>query len=448
MASLSGSRIGRYKVGELIGVGGFAAVYEGRDEGLDADVAIKVLADHVSLDPDTRVRFLNEGRLMRKVDHAGVLTVHDVGETDSLQPYLVLQKVEGGSLADRLDQPGASVTGNDLRRAATMLASALEALHNAGIVHRDLSPGNVLLTGSPGAESFLGAGEQLILGDLGLAKDLSVHSGMTSGGGTNGFAAPEQLLPATTVTTAADIYGASALIAHLAERSTDSALKRRVERALEAGLSAEPSERPASIKQWRTMVLDAIDGHDEPVPSSRGLLPVLLGVAVLAVAAIASLMLLSDRSSDELDLLLFSETGVATSWRDQSWGEFDEDTALASLSDFGAVSFITDRPHTPPSEHFVVARLTNVVGTPDVGLRINAADGTELAVCNVLGTELMDIDGTDVRISVPSTLLGDYEAVSRVAIMDRADSAVEFTLEELAIYRELGNPPPSSASCG
>ena len=274
MADLRGTTIGPYRIDELLGTGGFATVYRGRDQRLDTDVAIKVLADNHSLDPDIRERFLGEAQVLRQVDSAETLTVYDLGETKEGSPFLVLELADRGDLEARVGSrrnDGWTPTGSDLELVADLLASALAALHGNRIIHRDITPRNLLIRSTHAGSSatpkgaLLAGDERLLLGDLGLAKDLAARSGITAGSGTSGFAAPEQRVVAATVDERADVYGASALMLWLATGATpgsDSALAKpnwmrdETYRALLQGVADDPIQRPASLEAWRNQLGD------------------------------------------------------------------------------------------------------------------------------------------------------------------------------------------------
>lgn len=195
--------IGRYRVEGVIGAGGFATVYLARDDRLDATVAIKVLAENHCLDPDVRERFLKEGRVLRRIGSPHVVAIHDLGETERAQPYLVLDHADRGTLAERVAarradggwRPGTA----DLLCIARALTDSLAAVHAGNVVHRDIAPRNLLLRSTRGPEAdgaaaceIVAADERLLLADLGLSKDLAVASGLTVAGGTAGFTPPEQ----------------------------------------------------------------------------------------------------------------------------------------------------------------------------------------------------------------------------------------------------------------
>lgn len=215
------ARIGRYHVVALIGTGAFATVFHARDDRLDADVAVKVLAENHSFDPDLRERFITEGHLLRRVDSPHVVKVFDLGETETGRPFLVLDLALGGDLGARRRAIGAGpVSIPDVMGAAAQVAAALGALHAERVVHRDVTPGNLLIRSTVGAPPaprgrLLGAGERLLLADLGLSKDLALASGLTVGAGTAGFTPPEQR-DAAWIDARADIWSASALLVWLA----------------------------------------------------------------------------------------------------------------------------------------------------------------------------------------------------------------------------------------
>ena len=192
----AGMRLGPYEIGSPLGAGGMGEVYRARDTRLDRTVAVKVLPAHLAQDPDRRLRFEREARAASALNHPHICTIHDVGHQDGID-YLVMEHLEGETLADRLEK-GALPQEQALRIGA-QLADALDRAHRAGIVHRDLKPGNVMLTKT---------GAKLL--DFGLAR-IAEPAGIASGGlstfptqtkplteagswlGTFQYMAPEQL---------------------------------------------------------------------------------------------------------------------------------------------------------------------------------------------------------------------------------------------------------------
>ncbi len=200
------TQIGPYRVERLLGLGSFATVWLGFDPTLGARVAIKVLADNWSHDLRVHERFLDEGRLLWRLDHPRLVRVLSVGELTDGRPYLVMAWAEGGSLRDRL-AAGPMPVGRSLALLREIAAGAT-VLHDNGIVHRDLTPGNVLFRLPPDEHERdeFGAGEVLIA-DLGLAKAIAAASGLTARAGTPGFMAPEQDNPLAMVDTRTDVFG-------------------------------------------------------------------------------------------------------------------------------------------------------------------------------------------------------------------------------------------------
>jgi serine/threonine protein kinase len=186
MAELSGRMLGQYRLNELIGVGGMAAVYRARQESMDRDVAIKVMAAQLSGSEEFVARFEREARVIAKLQHPHILPVIDFGR-ESGQIYLVMRLVEGGVLSQRLAQTTLSIRQTD--RFLTQITSALEYAHQRGVIHRDLKPNNVLLDEQ----------DNVYLTDFGIAKMLAGTSAsqisLTATGsvmGTPAYMAPEQ----------------------------------------------------------------------------------------------------------------------------------------------------------------------------------------------------------------------------------------------------------------
>lgn len=269
--------IGRYRIRAVLGAGGFATVYRAVDERLDATVAVKVLAENHCHDPDLRERFLKEGQVLRRIGGPHVVTVHDLGETERGQPYLVLDHADRGNLSERVaERRSASWRPEpaDLLHVAETVADALAAIHASDLVHRDVAPRNLLIrservAGTRTGGALLAADERLLLADLGLSKDLASASGLTVGGGTAGYTPPEQRSDMAKVDAGADIWAASALLVWLLlDEPPDDAGRWRTHLAtswpdaltgaLARGLAWEPSDRPTSAPAWFAAVRDAL----------------------------------------------------------------------------------------------------------------------------------------------------------------------------------------------
>jgi eukaryotic-like serine/threonine-protein kinase len=186
-----------------LGRGGMGVVYKARHRQLNRMVALKMLGDGKHALPENRARFLVEGEAVARLHHPNIVQIHEIGEADG-HPFVTLEMLEGGSLADRLK--GATQPGRAAAALVATLAEAIHAAHQAGIVHRDLKPSNIL---------FDRDGVPKIV-DFGLAKRLEVEVGQTQTGqvmGTPSYMAPEQAQGLThQVGPRADIWALGAIL--------------------------------------------------------------------------------------------------------------------------------------------------------------------------------------------------------------------------------------------
>jgi serine/threonine protein kinase len=157
MALQPGKRLGPYEIVSPLGAGGMGEVYRGRDTRLQRDVAIKVLPEHLASNPQFKQRFEREARTISSLNHPHICTLYDIGRADEID-YLVMEYLEGETVARRLEK-GALPTEQVLRYGVEV-ADALDKAHRRGVVHRDLKPGNIMLTPQSGAKVL----------DFGLAK--------------------------------------------------------------------------------------------------------------------------------------------------------------------------------------------------------------------------------------------------------------------------------------
>src|SRR5215510_8269003 len=152
----SGTRLGPYEILSSVGAGGMGEVYRAKDTRLERTVAVKVLPKHLSSSTEVRQRFEREAKTISQLTHPHICTLYDVGNQDGVE-FLVMELLEGESLADRLGR--GPLPMEQVLRCGVEIADALEKAHRSGSVHRDLKPGNVMLTKS---------GVKLL--DFGLAK--------------------------------------------------------------------------------------------------------------------------------------------------------------------------------------------------------------------------------------------------------------------------------------
>lgn len=190
----------RYQVLELLGRGGMGEVRAGIDQQLDRPVAIKFLRADLADVRGVRDRFEREARAAARVSHPNVVAVFDIGEHDGV-PYIVMERLSGRTLAD--DLAVGAMEGARVRAVALELLGALGAAHRLGVLHRDIKPGNILVTDTG----------QVKVGDFGIAKLAEDRHDTTVGSmfGTVSYLAPERLAgkPATA---ASDVYSVGVVL--------------------------------------------------------------------------------------------------------------------------------------------------------------------------------------------------------------------------------------------
>ena len=196
MALVSGTKLGPYEVIAPLGAGGMGEVYRARDARLGRDVAIKILPQHLSSNPQLKERFDREARAISSLNHPRICTLHDVGHQDGTD-FLVMELLEGESLADRLRRGPLPL--KETLKIGMEVCEALDTAHRARIIHRDLKPGNIMLTKS---------GAKLM--DFGLAK--AAIAGMAVDGATAPLLSAARTVsggvsPLSPLTTAGEVLG-------------------------------------------------------------------------------------------------------------------------------------------------------------------------------------------------------------------------------------------------
>ena len=316
-----GTEIAGYRIEALVGRGGMGVVYRAHDMALDRPVALKLIAPAPAESERFRARFLRESRIAASIDHANIVPIHDAGEYRG-QLYIAMRYVEGTDLDALLQAAGAL----EPERALALLsqaASALDAAHQRGLVHRDVKPANMLITAEAGRD------EHVYLSDFGLARDSGTREpGETdqalalraSGSlGTIDYAAPEQIegKPADPRT---DVYALGCVLhecltgrvpyesdapvgvvfAHLSETPPKPSelrpdLGAGIDDVVARALAKEPGERYSTCGE----LADAARKVLLPEPGlrerlgRRGMVGIAALVVLIAVAALVPVLLLS-----------------------------------------------------------------------------------------------------------------------------------------------------------
>ena len=238
-----------YLVEDVAGRGGMGVVYRARDEQLGRSVALKVIDPAVARDPSFRERFKRESRMAAQIEHPNVVPVYGAGE-EAQQLYIAMRYVDGIDLATLLAERG-RLEPHDAARLVAQVARALDAAHARGLVHRDVKPGNVLLSGPRGDE-------RAYLTDFGLSVVGGAQGAMTRTGqwvGTLAYVAPEQIRGAD-VDARTDVYALGGVLHHCLTGSVPFPAEHELD-ALSAHLS-RPPPRPSATVPGLPAALDRV----------------------------------------------------------------------------------------------------------------------------------------------------------------------------------------------
>ncbi len=235
-----------YRIDGRVGRGGMGVVYRATDLSLDRTVALKVLDDELAKDPTFRRRFVTESKLAASLDHPNVIPIYAAGEHDGM-PYIAMRFVAGEDLRGVLRTEGRLEPGRVVRLVA-QLASALDAAHEAGLVHRDVKPANVLVTKA----------DHVYLTDFGLTKRVAADTEATRTGvvlGTLNYMAPEQIR-GQAIGPFTDIYSLGCMIVHLLTGQVPFPVE--TEEAKLWAHVAEPPPRPSERVQGLGTAFDPV----------------------------------------------------------------------------------------------------------------------------------------------------------------------------------------------
>jgi eukaryotic-like serine/threonine-protein kinase len=297
---------GRYRVERELGHGGMATVYLARDEQLDRLVALKLLPEQLADDETFHARFFREARLAARLGHPNVVHVFDAGEADS-RPYIVMEYVPGLSLAEYRKLPPGRVAELGVQACA-----GLQHAHDAGLIHRDVKPANLLLRDDG----------VLKVADFGIARAVESTRHTQAGTllGTAAYLAPEQIA-GEDATTASDVYALGAVLyelltgrppyafdslAELAALQADGAIlpaadlepavPNELEAAVMHALARDPSFRPSSAAALAQELGGSAERPTRPLPAQPRAISMPTGaraawiVAALVVGAVASVL--------------------------------------------------------------------------------------------------------------------------------------------------------------
>jgi predicted Ser/Thr protein kinase len=293
---------GAYDIQREVGRGGMGVVYLATDRRLGRRVALKVIVPELAADAQFRQRFEREARVAATLEHPHVVPVYEAGEQDG-SLFIAMRFIDGRDLATEVRDHG-RLAPDRLARIVLQVAGALDAAHRSGVVHRDVKPANVLLTGA-------GDDEQAYLTDFGLTREAASESGLTLTGqwvGTVDYAAPEQILGEPT-DARSDVYAlgclafqaltgqppfrgapAARLFAHMNDPppsacATRPGLRPEVDAALERAMAKQPADRFQSAGDLGRALAAALAGEAPIEPEgtvARG--PALTGVPAVEPA--------------------------------------------------------------------------------------------------------------------------------------------------------------------
>jgi serine/threonine protein kinase len=273
---------GRYKIERKLGQGAMGVVYLAGDKLTGRQVALKLINPKLTNRAWARERFLREGLLARDIRHKHVVAVYDVNETED-QYYLVMEYLSGETLRNYLHnfiQSGKDVPYKTAEKIIRNILEGLDASHTAGVIHRDVKPENIMLTGNPEAGDY-----SLKILDFGIARAIDGQANQvattTTSTGTALYMAPEQKTAADTVGPPADLYSVSAIFYELllgvapTGRWSPPSKEREdlptgIDAVIDKGLSSRPRSRYQNAQEYLKAISEIRNAPLPPILSASG----------------------------------------------------------------------------------------------------------------------------------------------------------------------------------
>ena len=422
-------KIGIYEVKSELGRGGMATVYRAYDPRFEREVAVKVLpSELLHADPQFRLRFEREAKIIAQLEHSAIVPVYDVGEADG-QPYFVMRYMTGGSLSDRIKAGGLTI--EDASRILSTIAPALDEAHSNGIVHRDIKPSNILFDkrGNP------------YISDFGIAKLSQAQTGNVTGSaiiGTPAYMAPEQA-QGTEVDGRADIYALGIIlfeiltgkqpyeadtpmavaIKHITDpvphiRQTNPQLPESIDTIIQTAMAKDKTQRfstavemtdalreaargtPTRLQTTRVQssreAIPTIKASAPPLPAKKGFNALFVIVPVIMIAALAGGFFLfkENRSSPATKLPVSTSPATSTSapLPTETSAPTDNPTSIPVVD---IQPTITETSLPPTATQTTIPSLPALGGADKIAFVAN----NEIWAMNVDGSELkqLTVDG-------------------------------------------------------
>ena len=268
MAFAVGAKFGRYEIRSKLGAGGMGEVYLAQDTTLDRKVALKILPPELAEDKDRMSRFVREAKFASALNHPNIITIHEIGEIDGTH-FITTEFIEGETLKTRLERESLSLKST--LEIALQVASALDAAHKAGVVHRDIKPDNIMLS-KAGTVKILDFGLARLGGNVLPDVEASGASGTISGtlSGTLPYMSPE-LLRGERASSASDVFSFASVLYELFTGRHPFAGETPLDvfEAIECRTPDAPSSRrPGIPSALDRLLLAMLAGEQEKRPSS------------------------------------------------------------------------------------------------------------------------------------------------------------------------------------